>query len=129
MAGRRIRPDVVDLLVDHDADASDFSCKPWRLVHADGRPFSARESFLANSATPAETQAALRLALAATARYAREAAKGRLNELLGERLRTGMEFTAAVATLPDAAQSEVAALLERAYPDGPPLGIEREDGT
>lgn len=127
--GHRIRPDVVALLADQKAGASDFSGRPWRLVHEDGRPFTPAENGLANTATPDEGRAAQRLLLAGMARQGEQfRTRTRLLELLGTDLRRGTEFSAAVAKLTPAERAEVARLLEVAEPDGPLPGS-REDGT
>src|SRR5581483_5737745 len=73
--GRRLRHDVVELLVDHHPDRSDFSRRPWRLYHADGRPFTPAEAARARTATAAEMSAAQQLALAAARNARRRSAE------------------------------------------------------
>lgn len=123
---RRIRPQVVDLLADHHGTRSDFTRRPWRLAHADGRPFTPAESALANSATPAEVAAAQQLALASVRHLARrQAGLQRLQELLGPALARGMTLEDAVDSLPLAQHDEALALLARHAPEDPPVASER----
>lgn len=75
MNDSRVRTQVVELLAYLDMSRSDFASRPRRLVHLEGgRPFTAAESALANSATPDEIAAAQRLAAAAAEREQRKTA-------------------------------------------------------
>jgi len=112
----RVRPEVVELLAYHHPGLSDFTSWPWtKLHHLDGRPFTAEELALANSATVEEAVAAQRLAAAV-----RDRAEGKRAVLLRlqELLTTvpgwqGMHVLEAASHLPAPGQEEVAELLSR----------------
>jgi hypothetical protein len=116
----RLRHNVVELLVSHHATLSDFSVRPWRLFHENGKPFTPAESALANSATPDEVVAAQKLALAGQAREQRKYEDlRRVTELLA--MVPGwedMQIPDVVARLPAAEQAEAIELLSRYSPAG-----------